>query len=178
MMLGRPDASTDVSSHGNTMLVITISLRSLHGSGGALLSVFPLVLAKSLSPALGSPVKDVLAVLVHLELDNDDLAWVDSNVDGGAIGLLPLDPLNVDSELFPVALDNLAHLLTLVVASDDLHFIVLPDRHGPDSVLGPQLLGEGSGHEAPPDVGGGREVPFPRLGPVRGDVLIQFHLLL
>ena len=58
-----------------------------------------------------------------------------------------------------------------------LHFIVLPDRHGPDSVLGPQLLGEGSGHEAPPDVGGGRKVPLPRLGPVRGDVLIQFHLL-
>merc|ERR1719507_143592 len=128
--------------HGNTMLVITISLRGLHGSGGALLSVFALVLSKSLSPALGSPVEDVLAVLVHLELDNHDLAGVDSNVDGGAIGLLPLDPLNVDSE------------------------------------LGPQLLGEGSGHEAPPDVGGGREVPLPRLGPVRGDVLIQFHLLL
>merc|ERR1712010_378059 len=137
MMLGRPDASTDVSSHGNTMLVITISLRSPHGSGGALLSVFALVLAKSLSPALGSPVEDVLAVLVHLELDNHDLAGVDSNVDGGAIGLLPLNPLNVDSELLPVALDDLAHLLTLVVSSDDLHFIILPDRHGPDSVLGP-----------------------------------------
>merc|ERR1712209_218307 len=30
---------------------------------------------------------------------------------------LPLNPLDVDSELLPVALDNLAHLLTLVVTS-------------------------------------------------------------
>ena len=104
----------------NTMLVITISLRCLHGSGGALLGVFALILSKSLGPALGSPVKNVLAVLVHLELDNDDLAGVDANVDGGAIGLLSLDPLDVDSELLPVALDDLAHLLTLVVTSHHL----------------------------------------------------------
>ena len=104
----------------NTMLVITISLRCLHGSGGALLGVFALILSKSLGPALGSPVKNVLAVLVHLELDNDNLAGVDANVDGGAIGLLSLDPLDVDSELLPVALDDLAHLLTLVVTSHHL----------------------------------------------------------
>jgi hypothetical protein len=35
---------------------------------------------------------------------------VDSNVDGGSIGLLTLDPLDVDSQLSPVALDNLADL--------------------------------------------------------------------
>ena len=58
-----------------------------------------------------------------------------------------------------------------------LNLIVLPDGHGPHTVLGPELLGEGGGHEAPPDVGGGREMPLPGLGPVRGDVLIQFHLL-
>jgi hypothetical protein len=38
------------------------------------------------------------------------LARVDSNVDGGSIGLLTLDPLDVDSKLGPVALDNLADL--------------------------------------------------------------------
>ena len=58
-----------------------------------------------------------------------------------------------------------------------LNFIVLSDRHRPDPVLSPELLRQGSGHEAPPDVRGGREVPLPRLGPVRGDVFIQFHLL-
>jgi hypothetical protein len=38
------------------------------------------------------------------------LAGVDSDVDGGSIGLLTLDPLDVDSQLGPVALDNLADL--------------------------------------------------------------------
>jgi hypothetical protein len=38
------------------------------------------------------------------------LAGVDSNVDGGSICLLTLDPLDVDSQLGPVALDNLADL--------------------------------------------------------------------
>merc|ERR1719400_2633106 len=98
----------------------------------ALSSVYlPFILSKSLGPALGSPVKNVLAVLVHLELDNHDLAGMDANVDGGAIGLLSLDPLDVDSELLPVALDDLAHLLTLVVTSHHLNLIVLPDEHGP-----------------------------------------------
>ncbi len=40
----------------------------------------------------------------------DYLAGVDSDVDGGSIGLLTLDPLDVDSQLGPVALDNLADL--------------------------------------------------------------------
>ena len=35
---------------------------------------------------------------------------MDSDVDGGAVGLLSLDPLDVDPELAPVALDNLADL--------------------------------------------------------------------
>ena len=33
-----------------------------------------------------------------------------------------------------------------------LDFIVLPDGHGPDPVLGPELLGERSGHQASSDV--------------------------
>ena len=109
----------------NTMLVITISLRCLHGSGGALLGVFALILSKSLGPALGSPVKNVLAVLVHLELDNHDLAGVDAHIDGGAIGLLSLNPLDEDSELLSVALDDLAHLLTLVVSSSNLKLVTI-----------------------------------------------------
>ena len=109
----------------NTMLVITISLRCLHGSGGTLLGVFALILSKSLGPALSSPVKNVLAVLVHLELDNHDLAGVDANIDRGAISLLSLNPLDVDSELLSVALDDLAHLLALVVASCNLKLVTI-----------------------------------------------------
>ena len=35
---------------------------------------------------------------------------MDADVGGGAVGLLALDALNVDPELRPVALDNLANL--------------------------------------------------------------------
>jgi hypothetical protein len=38
------------------------------------------------------------------------LAGVNTNIDGGSVGLLSLDPLNVDPELGPVALYNLANL--------------------------------------------------------------------
>ena len=51
---------------------IATRLRGLHGCGG-LLGVLALVLAEGLSTALCSPVKDGLAVLVHLQLDNGDL---------------------------------------------------------------------------------------------------------
>ena len=93
---------------------------ALHSSGGGLLSIFALVLAQSLSTSLGSPVQDGLTVLVHLELDNDQLAGVDAHIDGGSVGLLPLDPLNVDTELLPVTLDYLPNLLAFVVTADNL----------------------------------------------------------
>merc|ERR1719186_1608342 len=133
-------------------VITMVQLRGLHGCGSALLCIFALVLAQSLCTSLGSPVQDGLAVLVHLQLDNHQLAGMDTNIDGGSVGLLPLDPLYVDTELLPVALDDLAHLLPLVVTTDNLDFVILPDRHGPHTILGPQLLGEGSGHQASPDV--------------------------
>ena len=125
-----------------------------------------LVLAQSLGTSLGSSVQDGLPVLVHLQLDDGDLAGVDAHVGGGAVGLLPLDALNVDPrkvdytpilietndspELGPVALEDLANLLALVVASHHLHLVVLPHRHRPHTVLGPQFLGERGRHEAAP----------------------------
>ena len=45
---------------------------------------------------------------------------VDANWNSCTIGLLSLDPLNVDHELFTVALGHLAHLLAFVVASNNL----------------------------------------------------------
>ena len=38
------------------------------------------------------------------------LGRVDADVDGGAVGLLPLDPLDVNAELLAVTLDDLADL--------------------------------------------------------------------
>ena len=130
----------------------------LHGGGDRLFAVLALVLAESLCTSLGSPVQDGFPVLVHLQLDDGDLAGVDAHVGGGAVGLLPLDALNVDPkqnmlnkvsmlgrridspELGPVALKDLADLLALVVTSHHLHLVVLPHWHGADAILGPQLL--------------------------------------
>ena len=58
-----------------------------------------------------------------------------------------------------------------------LDFIILPDGHGPDSVLGSQLLREGSGHQASPDMRRSREMTLPGFGTVRRHVLVQLHLL-
>merc|ERR1719411_1656856 len=128
------------------------SLCCLHGGGRTLLGVLALVLAQSLGAALGSAVKNVLPVLVHLELDDDNLAGVDAHIDGGTVSLLPLDPLDVNPELLPVALHNLADLLALVVTPDYLNLIIFTQRHRSDSILGPELLGERRGHQTTPDV--------------------------
>jgi hypothetical protein len=118
----------------------SLVLYRLHGRRGGLLGVLSLVLAQSLGPPLGPPVQDPLPVLVHLKLHDGDLAGVDSNTDGGPVGLLSLDPLNVDPQLGPVALHHLSHLLTLVVAPDHLDLVVLPAGHGLDPILLPQKV--------------------------------------
>ena len=50
----------------------------------------------NLCASLCPPVQDGFPVLVHLQLDDGDLAGVDANVSGGTVGLLPLDTLNGD----------------------------------------------------------------------------------
>ena len=69
-----------------------------------------------------------LAVLVELELGDDNLGGVDTNVDGGAVHLLAGDALDVDDPLLAVHLDDLA-LATLVVTPHDSHLVVLADRN-------------------------------------------------
>ena len=56
------------------------------------------------------------------------------------VGLLPLDALDVDAELLPVALHDLADLLSLVVAAHHLHLVVLADRHRAHAVLLTKVL--------------------------------------
>merc|ERR1712008_285539 len=53
-------------------------------------------------------VEDGLAVFVELQLGDHALRRVDTDLHGGAAGLLARNALDVDDPLFPVALDNLA----------------------------------------------------------------------
>ena len=71
-----------------------------------------------------------------------DLGRVDADEDGRAVGLLPLDALDVDTELLPVALHHLADLLALVVAAHHLHLVVLADGHRAHAVLLFEVLQE------------------------------------
>ena len=90
-----------------------------------------LILGELALARLGTPrlaLKEGLAVLVDLELGDDDLGGVDANVDGGAVHLLAGDALDVDDPLLAVHLDDLA-LATLVVTPHDSHLVVLADRN-------------------------------------------------
>ncbi len=75
--------------------------------------------------------EDVLAVLVELELLDDNLAGVDAKGDALARGLVTGDALDVDLVLEPVDGDDLA-LAALVGTSNDLDLIVLSDGDAAD----------------------------------------------
>lgn len=156
--------------------VLAGDLRGLHGLGGGLLGVLALILAESGQTTLAATLQDGLAVLVELQLDDQHLAGMDAHVDVGAVGVLALDLLDVDDELFAVGLDHLAHLVALEVAADHLDLIVAADGHGTHIVLLAQLLGEGSGHEAPANVGGSLEVTLAVLPARRRHERVLFHL--
>ena len=57
------------------------------------------------------------------------LGWMDSHVDCGSVGLFTLNSFDVNYKFFTVTLNNLSYLLTFVVASEDLNFIVLTNWH-------------------------------------------------
>merc|ERR1719402_320070 len=117
-------------------------LHSVHGGGGArrLLGVLSLVLAQGLGAPLGPPVQDSLAVLVHLELHDGNLAGMNAHIDSRPVRLLPLYPLDVDPELAPVTLDDLPDLLALVVTANNLNLVIFTDGHRSDTVLLTQLF--------------------------------------
>ena len=98
-----------------------------------------------------------LAVLVHLELGNNEAGGGDADGDGGAVGLLPGDVGNVNDHLFTVASSDLS-LAGLVHAAGDEDLVVLADGHGADAVTGLELLGEVGRHELSPGLRVGREV--------------------
>jgi len=141
-------------------------LTLLHGDVGLLdLGLVEAGLAGGL--LLGEEVLPVLGEGLHL--GDDDVGGADADVDGLAAGLLPLDPLDVDDVLLPVDLDDLAGLLALELAADDLDLVVLDQGHGADVVLGPELFGESGGHDLAPEVGGRIEVGLSRPAGLAGD---------
>lgn len=81
--------------------------------------------------ALGDALKDVLSVLVELDLGDDDLGGSDASGDGLTVGLLAGDTLDVDEVLETVDGGDLA-LLALVGTTDNGDLVILADGKGAD----------------------------------------------
>ena len=105
----------------------------------------------------------VLAVLVELQLGDDDLRGVDTDGDGGSGRLLLDDTLDVDDVLETVDGSDLA-LAALVGASDDQDFVILSDWDGAD--LGRLLKRYGIGRR------GERTLYLSRSSLLRGALMI------
>jgi hypothetical protein len=91
-----------------------------HWGGSGLFCVLALVFAESSQTSLGATVQDSLAILVHLELDDQQLRWMNSDVDVCSVGLLALDSFDVHDKLLTVDLHDLADLVAFVVTANDL----------------------------------------------------------
>jgi len=92
--------------------------------------------------------KDCPTILVELDRLDDNVARVNANGRGGAVGLVTMDTVDVDHPLLPVDLGNLA-LSSLVLSPHNQDLVVLADREGAHIVLSAQVLGQRGGHDLP-----------------------------
>jgi len=72
------------------------------------------------------PLQDCPSILVELESDDDDVAWMDADWGRSAIRFIPLHTVNVNNPFLSVNLHDLA-LTTLVLSSNDANFIIFSD---------------------------------------------------
>ncbi|BAF27608.2 Os11g0151100 [Oryza sativa Japonica Group] len=106
--------------------LIDLLERGPGGAGGGNVLGGELALGLVGGATAGLAVEDGLAVLVELEFGDDDLGWVDPDVDGGPVHLLPGDALDMDHPPAAVDLHHLA-LAALVAPPHHLHLVVLAD---------------------------------------------------
>merc|ERR1719235_517388 len=97
-----------------------------------------LVLALRLAAVLA--LQEGLAVLVELQLGDDDFRRTDANLHGLSVRLVARHTLNVNDPLLAVDSRDLS-LTVMVVAASDLHLVVLANRNGTHVVLLAKLLG-------------------------------------
>lgn len=166
----------------NVQSISTDNLSCFHrrrggGGGCRLFCVFSLVFAQSSKATLGPSLYNLLAVLIHLQFHNDNFGWMDTNWNCSSISFLTLDPLNVDHKLLTVALDDFANLLSFVVTTYNLNFIVLADRDVSDVVLLFKFFGERSRHQLSADVGRCTKMTLAILAARRSYSCVQLHSL-
>lgn len=137
------------------------------------LGVLALVLVLVVAVLAG---KDSLTVLVKLQAGDNNVGRVDAHVDGGSVGALPGDALDVDHELLTVHAGDLA-IAVLERAADNRDVVILADGHGAHVVLAAELAGERRRHNDAALVRGSREVSAAALAAGRGDGGLELHAL-
>lgn len=153
-----------------------------------------LALGAELAALLGA-LQDALAVLVELELGDDDVGGVDAEGHALAGDLVASDALDVDDIFETIDGGDLA-LLALVAATDDHDLVILADGDAADLetkkcehvcgrvvvreiygetyvVLLAKLLAEGSAHDGAALAGGSLEVSRTALAARVGDLYKQ-----
>lgn len=98
-------------------------------------------------------VQDGLAILVNLQLGDNNVRGLDAEVNGLAVSLILGEASNVDDVAPTVNGGDLA-LTVLVGPADNEHLVILADGHRAHIVLVLQLLGEVGGHDFPAHAGG------------------------
>merc|ERR1719198_1276664 len=117
-----------------------------------------------------------LAILIELELGNDQSRSRNAHRYRLTIDLFSGNPLNVHDPLLSVDRQNLA-FAGLVHSSGDQDFVVFADGHGTDAVSCLQLLGKISRHELATSLGMGAKVSLARLAAARRNVGVEFHIV-
>ena len=102
-----------------------------------------------LSLTLGLPLlvllQDLLSVLVNLELGDDAVGWVDGDSNGGSVGLLLGDLIDMDAPSSSVDCNDLS-ISVLEGTSDDLDMVSLSDWDRSLIMFALQVLGQVATH--------------------------------
>merc|ERR1711991_1312481 len=141
----------------------------------SLVGILSRVLSLS-SVVLSRSIQNGLAILIQLQLGDNNIARVNSNLNRLPIVSLPLNLFHINHESSSVHRGNLGTALSrLLRSSHNLNLVILANRHGTSSVLLSQFLGQGSRQQNPSLVTGSTEVELARLTSRRGNSLVELH---
>lgn len=133
------------------------------GHGHVNLSLRELALVLLRFPVL--PIKNSLSILIHLDLGDDHVAWVDSDGDRHLVCLLLSAAFDVDDVFLSVAREDLT--ITLEVSTNDLDFVTLAQWQRANIVLLTELRAQSSRHDNTTHGRGGGEMGLAALAPRR-----------
>ena len=105
----------------------------------------------------------LLPVRGHLHLRDNQIARVQTDVNGLSVSLFSTDSFNMNDVLFSVNRNHFSGLFAFEVASNDLHFVVFHQRHGSNVVLSSEFFGQTGAHDLSSEVTWSVKMSFSRF---------------